>query len=178
MRLPGPSATATAAVPSRIMNSSRFKACYRTVPVGLPMGAVGCVLVPLVVPPGAVLPVPARSAFRHLSLSVPIRFSHLPRPPTAEGGVIGVGVTTGASDGVTLGVCDGVTLGVCEGVALGVSEGVTLGVLCAKATPASASRAAVVRVLSMMAPLLDAGDCCNLRAAMALQAAQRLLERR
>src|SRR5687768_11496886 len=147
MRLPGPSATATVAVPSRMMNSSRFKAGYRTVPVGLPMGAVGCVLVPLVVLPGTVLPVapPARSSCRHLSLSVPMRFSHLPRPPTAEGGVIGVWVTTGA--------CEGVTLGVCEGVTLGVSDGVTLGVLCARAVPAIASRAALVRVLSMMAQI-------------------------
>lgn len=88
------------------MNSSRSKpAYYRTVPVGLPMGALGCVLVPALLPV-PVLPVPARSCCMQLSLSVPIMFSHLLRPPTADGGAIGAG------DELTEGVCDGVTAGV------------------------------------------------------------------
>ena len=95
------------------------------VPVGLPIGAVGCVLVPLVVLPlvvlplvvlpGAVLPVPARCCCMHESLSKPIMFSHRLRPPTAPGGVTGEGETIGPCDGVTAGVCDGVTAGVCDG---------------------------------------------------------------
>jgi hypothetical protein len=66
-------------------------------------------------------------------------------------------VTLGVCDGVMLGVWDGVTLGDCEGVTLGVSEGVTLGVPCAKAAPAIDSSAALVRVLSMMAPFIGCG---------------------
>src|SRR5687768_10374497 len=95
-----------------------------------------------------VLPVPARSSCRHLSLSVPSRFSHLLRPP-----MVGVceGVTLGVCDGVTLGVAEGVTLGVAEGVTLGVSEGVTLGVLdpvdWAKDPLAIANSAAAVAML-------------------------------
>jgi hypothetical protein len=116
------------------------------------MGAVGCVLVPLVVLPlvglalvvlpgavlpGAVLPVPARCCCMHESLSKPIMFSHRLRPPTAAGGVTG--------EGETIGPCDGVTAGVWEGV------------ICAKTAPATASRAAVLRVFNMAIPFIRYG---------------------
>ena len=110
------------------------------------MGAVGCVLVALVlVPlllPGAVPPVPARSRCMHESRSRPIKFSQRLNPPTAAGGVTGEGETMGPCDGVTAGVCEGVTAGVCDGVTAGVCDGVTAGVwegvVCAKTAPATA----------------------------------------
>lgn len=127
------------------------------------MGAVGCVLVPLVVLPlvalplvvlpGAVLPVPARCCCMHESLSKPIMFSHRLRPPTAAGGVTGEGETIGPCDGVTAGVCEGVTAGVCDGVTAGVWEGV----VCAKTAPATARRAAVLRVFDMAIPFIRYG---------------------
>lgn len=123
------------------------------------MGAVGCVLVPLVLPPGAVLPVPARSCCMHESLSMPIMFSHRLRPPTAAGGVTGEGETIGACDGVTAGVCEGVIEGVCEGVIAGVCDGVTAGVWepWAKAAPATARRTAVLRIFDMAIPFIRYG---------------------
>ena len=167
MRLPGPSAIAIAAIPSKVMNSSRSKRGYRTVPLGLPMGAVGCVLVPLVLLPGAavlpadVLPVLARSCCRHVSRSAPIMFWQRLRPPTAAGGATGAGVTTGDCEGVTAGVCEGLTAGVSEGVAIGGWPGEVLGAvdggvpgLCAKAVPARARRTAVLRVFNMTAPFI------------------------
>lgn len=120
------------------------------------MGAVGCVLVPLVVLPAPVLPVPARSCCMHESLSVPIMFSHRLRPPTAAGGVTGEGETIGSCDGVTAGVCEGVTAGVCEGVIAGVCDGVIAGVW-AKAAPATARRTAVLRVFNMAIPFIRFG---------------------
>jgi len=123
------------------------------------MGAVGCVLVPLVllplVLPGAVLPVPApaRCCCMHESLSKPIMFSHRLRPPTAAGGVTGEGETIGPCDGVTAGACEGVTAGVCDGVTAGVWEGV----VCAKTAPATARRAAVLRVFNMAIPFIKCG---------------------
>ena len=122
------------------------------------MGAVGCVLVPLVVLPGAVLPgavlpVPARCCCMHESLSKPIMFSHRLRPPTAAGGVTGEGETIGPCDGVTAGVCEGVTAGVCDVVTAGVWEGVT----CAKTAPVKARRAAVLRVFNMAIPFIRDG---------------------
>jgi hypothetical protein len=120
------------------------------------MGAVGCVLVPLVslvllplLPPGAaVLPVPARCCCMHESRSRPIMFSHRLRPP-------------GICEGMTAGACDGVIAGVCEGVIAGVSDGVTAGVwegvLCAKAAPARARRTVVLRVFNMAIPFIRYG---------------------
>lgn len=117
------------------------------------MGAVGCVLVPLVLLPDPVLPVPARSCCMHESLSMPIMFSHRLRPPTAAGGVTGAGETIGACAGVTEGVCEGVTAGVCDGVTAGVWEGA----LWAKAAPATATRSAVLRVFTMGIPFVRSG---------------------
>jgi hypothetical protein len=130
------------------------------------MGAVGCVLVPLVVLPlvvlplvvlpGAVLPVPARCCCMHDSLSRPIMFSHRLRPPG-----ICEGITAGVCEGVIAGVCDGVTAGVWEGVMLGLGYGsvgeVGLGVICAKTAPATARRAAVLRVFNMAIPFIRYG---------------------
>jgi hypothetical protein len=70
------------------MNSSRSKGAYRTLPVGLPIGAAGTVLVPaalLPVLPALVLPALARSCCRQVSRSAPIMFSQRLMPPTAEG---------------------------------------------------------------------------------------------
>ncbi len=124
------------------------------------MGAVGCVLVPLVLPPlllrGAVLPAPARSCCMHDSLSRPIMFSHRLRPPG-----ICEGMTAGVCEGVIAGVCDGVTAGVWEGVMLGLGYGsvgeVGLGAPCAKAAPARARRTAVLRVFNMAIPFIRYG---------------------
>ncbi|HYI87569.1 MAG TPA: hypothetical protein VEX61_10775 [Burkholderiales bacterium] len=113
----------------------------------------------------------------HESLSRPIMFSHRLSPPTAAGGVTGVGETIGPCDGVTAGVCDGVTAGVCEGVIDGVCEGVTAGAWegvmlglgdgsvgevgleapWAKAAPATARRTAVLRVFNMAIPFIRYG---------------------
>jgi hypothetical protein len=93
----------------------------------------------------------------HVSLSVPIMFSHLLRPPTAAGGATGAGVTAGDCDGVTAGACEGVTAGAGAGIALGLSLGVVLGVLWAKAVPAMARRAAVLSVLNMTDPFVRFG---------------------
>ena len=98
-------------------------------------------------------------------------FSHLLSPPTAWGGITGLGVeltegvTAGACEGVTAGVCEGVTEGVCDGAPVGVSDGVPGAVdgnvdggvpgaveVWAKATPAMARRAAVPKVFNMAVP--------------------------
>jgi hypothetical protein len=133
------------------------------------MGAVGFELVPALVPP-----VPARSCCMQESRSAPIIFSQRLRPPIADGAV------TGAGDELTEGVCEGVTAGVCEGVTDGVWDGATAGagccvviggwpgevlgavegegcVVCAKAVPAMARRAAALRVLSMSIPFSELG---------------------
>jgi len=117
------------------------------------MGAVGCVLVPLVVLPGAELPVPARSCCMHESLSVPIMFAHRLSPPTAAGGATGAGETIGPGEGVTAGVCEGVTAGVCDGVTAGDCDGVIAGDW-ANAPPATARRIAALRVFNMAVPFI------------------------
>jgi hypothetical protein len=111
--------------PEQDYEQQSFQASYRTVPVGLPIGAVGCVLVPLVLLPAApvlpalVLPVPARSCIRHVSLSAPIMFWHRLRPPTAAGGEI-----AGVCDGDTAGAGCCVAMGGWPGEVLGAVEGV------------------------------------------------------
>lgn len=114
-----------------------------------------------------VLAAAARSSCKHLSLSLPIMFSHLLMPPTAlspsiggrlYGGTLGDwdGVAAGVCEGVAAGDCEGVAAGDCEGVTAGVSEGVTLGVVCpgwvvcAITALANARAAAVLSSLNMM----------------------------
>ena len=73
------------------------------------------VALPVVPAPVLVLlPVPARSCWRQVSLSLPIMFWQRLRPPTVVEGAV-----TGAVE-LTEGVCDGVTDGVWEGVTEGV----------------------------------------------------------
>src|SRR5687768_7987785 len=115
------------------------------------------------VPPTAALP-----AWRHLSRSAPIMFSHGLRPLTGlaprEGG--GPPRTGAAPGGTGPGVCDGVTAGACDGVTLGV---VWPGWVCASAVPARNDNA-TLSCLSMVGNSFDRGA--------AAQPGQGFLERR
>ena len=114
-----------------------------------------------------VLPVPARSCCRQVSLSVPSMFSQRLKPPIVDGSVDGVELIEGVCEGVTAGVCDGVTAGVCDGETagcccsvvrggwpgevLGAVEGAVPGVW-ANAVAATARRVVVLSILSMRTP--------------------------